>query len=78
MGVHSMNYMSWIDDVEQDIQRVNSIITRKSQKLRSGGDMTVSKVLSLRTELQAWREIRRELWNMKRSLEKLAKETSHA
>lgn len=73
-----MNYMSWIDDVEQDIQRVNSIITRKSQKLRSGGDMTVSKVLSLRTELQAWREIRRELWNMKRSLEKLAKETSHA
>lgn len=73
-----MNYMSWIDDVEQDIQRVNSIITRKSQKLRSGGDMTVSKVLSLRTELQTWREIRRELQNMKRSLEKLAKETSHA
>lgn len=78
MGVHSMNYISWIDDVEQDIQRVNSIITRKSQKLRSGGDMTVSKVLSLRTELQTWREIRRELRNMKRSLEKLAKETSHA
>jgi Mg2+ and Co2+ transporter CorA len=78
MGVHSMNYRSWIDDVEQDIQQVNSIITRKSQKRRSGGDMTVSKVLSLRTELQTWREIRRELWNMKRSLEKLAKETSHA
>lgn len=78
MGVHSMNYISWIDDVEQDIQRVNSVITRKSQKLRSGGDMTVAKVLSLRTELQTWREIRRELQNTKRSLEKLAKETSHA
>lgn len=73
-----MNYNEWIDDLDRDIQRVNSVITRKSQKLRSGGDMTVSKVLSLRTELQIWREIRRELRNMKRSLEKLAKETSHA
>ena len=69
-----MNYRSWIDDIELDIQRVNSVITRKSQKLRSGGDMTVAKALSLRTELQTWREIRRELQNMKRSLEKLAEE----
>ena len=78
MGVHSMNYRSWIDDVERDIQRVNSVITRKSQKLRSGGDMTVAKVLSLRKELRTWHDILRELQNMKRSLEKLAKETSHA
>lgn len=73
-----MNYRSWIDDIELDIQRVNSIITRKSQKLRSGGDMTVAKVLSLRKELRTWHDILRELQNMKRSLEKLAKETSHA
>lgn len=75
MGVHSMNYSSWIDDIEHDIQRVNSVITRKSQKLRSGGDMTVAKALSLRKELRTWHGILRELQNMKRSLEKLAKET---
>lgn len=74
MGVHSMNYRSWIDDIEQDIQQVNSIITKKSQKLRSGGDMTVAKVLSLRQELRTWRDIRRELQNMKHSLEKRVKE----
>lgn len=69
-----MNYRSWIDDIEQDIQQVNSIITKKSQKLRSGGDMTVAKVLSLRQELRTWRDIRRELQNMKHSLEKRVKE----
>lgn len=69
-----MNYRLWIDDIERDIQRVNSVITRKSQKLRSGGDMTVAKVLSLRKELRTWHDILRELQNMKRSLEKLAKE----
>lgn len=74
MGVHSMNYRSWIDDIEQDIQQVNSIITKKSQKLRSGGDMTVAKVLSLRQELRTWRDIRRELQSMKHSLEKRVKE----
>ena len=74
MGVHSMNYKSWIDDIEFDIQRVNSVITRKSQKLRSGGDMTVTKALSLRKELRTWHNILRELQNMKHSLEKLAKE----
>ena len=73
MGVHSMNYRSWIDDIEQDIQQVNSIITKKSQKLRSGGDMTVAKVLSLRQELRTWSDIRRELQNMKHSLEKRVK-----
>lgn len=69
-----MNYRSWIDDIEQDIQQVNSIITKKSQKLRSGGDMTVAKVLSLRQELRTWRDIRRGLQNMKHSLEKRVKE----
>lgn len=72
-----MNYRSWIDDIEQDIQQVNSIITRKSQKLRSGGDMTVAKALSLRKELRTWHGILRELENMKHSLEKLAKGTSY-
>lgn len=69
-----MNYRSWVDDIEQDIQRVNSVITKKSQKLRSGGDMTVAKVLSLRKELRTWHDILRELQNMKRSLEKRVKE----
>ena len=73
-----MNYRSWIDDIEQDIQRVNRVITRKSQKLRSGCDMTVAKALSLRKELRTWHDILRELQSMKRSLEKLAEETSHA
>lgn len=69
-----MNYRSWVDDVERDIQRVNNVITRKSQKLRSGDDMTVAKVLSLRKELRTWHGILRDLQNMKHSLEKLAEE----
>lgn len=69
-----MNYRSWVDDIEHDIQQVNSMITRKSQKLRSGGDMTVAKALSLRKELRTWHNILRELQNMKHSLEKLAEE----